>query len=442
MIKSCQFMIFGATGDLTYLKLMPAIYGLYKEGELCNAFQLVCIGRKELNLDQYLESLDAQYTNQLEFETFKSHIVYKQMDFSDKESYESLQEYLGAKNWIFYLATAPRYFETITTYLNDYGYLKEIIGFRRIVFEKPFGVNFHDAKSINKHISKFLEESQIFRIDHYLGKEMIQNILLTRAYNSFFELLWHHDAIDYFEIVISEKNGVKNRGGYYDQSGAMKDMVQNHMFQVVSLLAMDLPETLIPESIQEEKAKVLKKIEVTDNIVLGQYSGYLNEKGIDEKSKTETFVALEVKVHTKRWKDVSFYLKTGKALAEKYAHIVVHFKKNHTLAKDNILVIQVQPEEGIMLRVNSKEPGVSNTVTPVMMDYCHSCLKYGDEPSAYGRLLLDIILGDKSLFASWSEIESSWLAIDKLQKPELVIYDKNKSWDSHIVLEKGWWQRD
>lgn len=435
-------MIFGATGDLTYLKLLPAIFGLFKEGELCKKFELICIGRKGLDLDGYLDGLDDEYSKQLEFNEFKSHMTYKEMDFTNKESYESLEAFIDGKNWIFYLATAPRFFEMITSYLNDFEYLKERVGFRRIVFEKPFGVDFTDAKKINKHISKVLKESQIFRIDHYLGKEMIQNILLTRAYNSFFELLWHHEAIDYFEIVISEESGVKNRGGYYDQSGAMKDMVQNHMFQIVSLLAMDLPEMLIPEAIQEEKSKVLRKIEVTDNMVLGQYKGYLDEKGIKENSETETFVSMELKVHTRRWKDVSFYLKTGKALHEKYAHIVVHFKKNHSLAKDNILVIQVQPEEGIMLRVNSKEPGVSNNVTPVMMDYCHSCLKYGDEPSAYGRLLLDIVLGDKSLFASWEEIESSWHAIEKMKKPELIVYDKNEKWDDHIVLKKGWWQRD
>jgi glucose-6-phosphate 1-dehydrogenase len=436
-------MIFGATGDLTYLKLLPAIYSLFKEGELCSSFQLVCVGRKELTLDEYLELLDDEIKKQLSFASFKTHIVYHQMDFTDQDAYQSLSDYLESSNWVFYLATAPKFFETITSYLNGYGYLKETIGFRRIVFEKPFGVNFIDAKKINKHISKILDEKQIFRIDHYLGKEMVQNILLTRTYNSFIEMLWHKDAIDYFEIVISEKTGVKDRGNYYDGSGALKDMVQNHMFQMLALLAMDLPDVLIPEAVQLEKTKVLKHIHVTDNILLGQYDGYLNEQGIKSNSRTETFAALEMHVDTKRWKGVPFYLKTGKALEEKYAHIVVHFKKMNQV-NENILIIQVQPEEGIKLRLNSKKPGISNEIDTVTMDYCHSCLKYGDEPSAYGRLLLDITMGDKSLFASWEEIESSWHVIDKIEKmkTELKIYEKHSPWDKQVVVKKGWWKDD
>lgn len=442
MTKSCQFMIFGATGDLTYLKLIPAIFSLYKQGELCPEFKLVCIGRKELDVDAYVLPIDEAVTKQLQFSEFKNHIQYIKMDFTDKEAYCVLKEHMMAGNWIFYLATAPQFFEIISGHLHDHYFLDEHNGFRRIIFEKPFGVDFHDAKKINKHITKILKEDQVYRIDHYLGKEMIQNILLTRAYNSFLEMLWHKDAIDYIEVVVSESATVKTRAGYYDHSGALKDMVQNHMFQMVALLGMDLPEVLIPEKIQVEKNKVLKQIKVTDQLVFGQYKGYLEEIGVAENSQTETFVAMAVEIQSKRWKGMPIYLKTGKALKDKYAQIVVHFKNMH-YAKENVFVIKIQPEEGIQFKMNSKKPGVSNEMDTVTLDYCHSCLKYGDEPSAYGRLLLDMILGDKSLFASWEEIEASWSIIHSIKKPKaLVYYDKHTEWDEKVVLEKGWWRGD
>lgn len=441
MTKSCNFMIFGATGDLTYLKLIPAIYGLFKEGQLCDTFKLVCIGRRELSLNTYLEPLDSTIRNQLEFFEFKKHIIYRKVDFTVEDNYLDLDYKFG--NWIYYLATAPRFFEDITSHLKTNHFLEEVNGFRRIVFEKPFGENFSDAKHINKHISKLLNEDQIFRIDHYLGKEMIQNILYTRVYNSFFEMLWHKDAIEKVEVVISEAIGVKNRGGYYDNSGALKDMVQNHMFQIVALIGMDLPEILIPEAIRNEKAKVLKNINLTDDLVLGQYIGYRGEKDIAPNSNTETFVAMKLLIDNKRWKGVPFYIKTGKSLIAKHAHVVVHFKKNKGSA-DNVLMIEIQPKEGIYLQVNSKAPGISNDIKTVKMDYCHSCLKYGDEPSAYGRLLLDIIIGDKSLFASWEEIEISWSIIDKIDKDkiELISYHPQTNWDKAILLREGWWRYD
>jgi glucose-6-phosphate 1-dehydrogenase len=439
-------MIFGSTGDLTYHKLIPALLDLYKARELCETFRLVCIGRRGISREEYLSALPDKVIRDIEFINFKKHIVYHQMDFSGKDIYESLKVYDMSQNWIFYLATAPKFFRIITEHLHDFGYLDESGGYKRIVFEKPFGVNFTDAKDINRSISKIVGEGQVYRIDHYLGKEMVQNILLTRVYNSFIEMLWNKAAIENIEIVISESVGVKDRGAYYDQSGALKDMVQNHMFQIVALLAMDLPDVLIPETIRDEKTKILKKIHLTDDIVLGQYDGYQDEKNVDRNSNTETFVAMKLYVHNKRWHGVPFYLKTGKALKEKYAHIVIRFKANKGQTEDNLLVIQVQPEEGIFLQMNSKKPGISNDVTTVTMDYCHSCLKYGSEPDAYGRLLLDVMLGDKSLFASWSEIESSWVIIDQVETMKanstLKIYERNSEWDQQLLLEKGWWKHD
>lgn len=446
MTNKCNMMIFGATGDLTYQKLLPAIFDLYKENELCEHFKLICVGRRHYDLNAYLNHLDDKYKSQLSFQNFKQHIVYHQLDFTDQEAFKSLKVYDFNKNWIFYLATAPKYFSPLTETLKNHALLDESHGFKRIVFEKPFGVNFQDAKTINKHIGHLLEESQIYRIDHYLGKEMIQNILLTRAYNNFIEMLWHKDAIESFEVVISEAEGVKNRGAYYDQSGALKDMVQNHMFQIVALLAMDLPEVLIPETIREKKTAMLKKLVVTDENVFGQYEGYREEKAVPVESTTETFVAMKLFVDHKRWKGVPFYIKTGKALSEKHAHVVVRFKQNKGNVADNILMIEIQPEEGIYLQMNSKRPGISNEVTRVTMDYCHSCLKYGSEPSAYGRLLLDVMVGDKSLFASWAEIETSWQIIDQVEKiknqQNLVYYEKGSKWDQHVLLEKGWWVDD
>lgn len=446
MVKNCHMMIFGSTGDLTYQKLLPAIFDLYKANELCDQFQLVCIGRRAYTLEEYLASLDASIQKQIEFHDFKKHIIYHQMDFTNSKTYETLKQFGMDNNWVFYLATAPRFFQLIAEFLHDSHFLDQTTGFKRIVFEKPFGENFQDAKKINEAISRILNEDQIYRIDHYLGKEMIQNILLTRMYNNVIEMLWHKDAIESIEVVISEKDGVKNRGGYYDQSGALKDMVQNHIFQIVALLAMDLPESLDPASIRNEKNKILKKIKLTEDYAFGQYKGYLQEKGIPETSKTETFVALKLHVDSDRWEEVPFYIKTGKSLAIKHAHVVVRFKENKGHVNENVLMIEIQPEEGIYLQMNSKMPGISTEVTRVTMNYCHSCLKYGAEPSAYSRLLLDTMIGDKSLFASWEEIETSWEIIDQVEKikqnQDLIIYDPGTMWDRNILVEKGWWLDD
>jgi glucose-6-phosphate 1-dehydrogenase len=445
-MKRCHLMIFGATGDLTYQKLIPGIFQLYKDGELCEDFQMVCIGRKDIDLEGYLQVVSKDLKQQLEFHNFKKHLEYHKMDFTDESSYKTLEKYDFNKAWIFYLATAPSFFTSIVYNLNNCNYLKDYEGYKRIVFEKPFGVNFQDAKDINTHICEILDEKQIYRIDHYLGKEMIQNILLTRAYNKIIEMLWHKDAIDYIEIAISEKEGVKNRGGYYDHAGALKDMVQNHILQIVALLAMKLPDKLQPDKIREEKTKILKSIRLTDDLVFGQYDNYLKEKDVSIGSKTETFVAAKLLIDDERWTGVPFYIKTGKALKQKFAHMVIHFKENEKPASENVLIIKIQPEEGIYLQMNTKEPGISNQVTKISLDYCHSCLKYAPVPSAYSRLLLDIMSGDKSLFSSWEEIEASWKVIDAMDKirlkHDLMIYEENSTFDANILLEKGWWDYD
>lgn len=446
MVKNCHMMIFGSTGDLTYQKLLPAIFDLYKSKDLCDRFQLVCIGRRAFTIDEYLEPLADQYKKQIEFQNFKKHIVYFQMDFTDPNAYSALEQFDFRNHWVFYLATAPRFFRLITESLHENKYLEQENAFKRIVFEKPFGENFEDAKTINQAIRSILDEDQIYRIDHYLGKEMIQNILLTRMYNNVIEMLWHKEAIESIEIVISEKDGVKNRGNYYDHSGALKDMVQNHIFQIVALIAMELPENLTPGEIRIEKNRILKKIQLTTDNVFGQYEGYHQEKDIPENSKTETFVAMKLLVDSKRWENVPFYIKTGKALGIKHAHVVVRFKKNKGNVNENVLMIEIQPEEGIYLQMNSKMPGISTEVTKVTMNYCHSCLKYGAEPSAYSRLLLDTMIGDKSLFASWEEIETSWEIVDQAEKikekQDLVIYEPHTMWDQYILVEKGWWIDD
>ena len=445
-MKACHLMIFGATGDLTYQKLLPAIFQLYKDRQVCDNFQLVCIGRKDMDLEAYLKPISQDLKKQLEFESFKNHLVYHQMDFIDEGAYKSLDKYDFSKAWVFYLATAPSFFTKIVHTLDTYNYLKDCEGYKRIVFEKPFGVNFQDAKAINESICEVLQEKQVYRIDHYLGKEMIENILLTRTYNKMLEILWRKDAIDYIEISISEKDGVKNRGGYYDHAGALKDMVQNHILQIVALLAMELPDQLEPDKIRKEKTKILKKIYLKEPPVFGQYRGYLEEKNVSKTSNTETFVAAKFFIDDDRWTDIPFYIKTGKGLEEKFAHVVIHFKENEKPAFENVLIIKIQPEEGIYLQMNTKKPGISNEITKVSLDYCHSCLKYVDSPSAYSRLLLDIMSGDKSLFSSWEEIEASWNIIDTMDqnrlKLDLKIYEKNTNFDKHILLEKGWWAYD
>ena len=422
------FTIFGATGDLTTKKLIPALYRLYEEEQLPTPYTIVCIGRRPYESSVFVEEIRSKIEGDYpQWPEFSKNIHYYSMDFSEDSEFEGFENYIrtfdgphfGDK--IYYLATAPHYFPIIAKALI----LNKLIirGDMRskIVFEKPFGEDLESAMSYNRLLLESIEESQVYRIDHYLGKEMLQNILTVRFANRIFESIWDHENIESVKIVALESESVKQRGGYYDRSGALKDMVQNHLFQTLALIAMDSPMGLNDTLIKNEKVKVLEKIQVSDEVIFGQYDGYLNEKDIPADSKTETFVALKVFVNSQRWKKTPFYLITGKKMDQKVAEIEVTFKDANCFfekgqPEKNTLKIEIYPREGIILQFNGKAPGLHAYTMPMQLDYCHMCNVVGNSAEAYEKLILDVIHDDASLFTRWDEIENAWRTIDEISR--------------------------
>lgn len=422
------FTIFGATGDLTTKKLIPALYNLYIDDQLPKAFTILGIGRRAYDDDLFLEEIESGVTvDQLpDWEAFKGHIKYYQMDFSTVRAFVEFSNVLRtcmthpSMEKIFYLATAPRFFPIIAEGLIHNHILVKGDIRSKIVFEKPFGEDLSSAKSYNKMLLERIDESQIYRIDHYLGKEMLQNVLMVRFANKLFEHVWDHQSVDHVKIIAYEKETVKQRGGYYDQSGALKDMVQNHLFQTLALVGMDPPLGLNDDLIKDEKVKVLKRIEVSDEVFFGQYEGYRQEKDIPKDSQTETFVALKLYINTNRWHQTPFYLLTGKKMDEKKFRIIITFKDSKFFfekgqPKKNELVIEVFPREGIEIQFNGKAPGLQAYAMPMKLDYCHLCNTLGNTPEAYEKLISDVIHDDASLFTRWDEIEAAWEVIDGLE---------------------------
>jgi glucose-6-phosphate 1-dehydrogenase len=464
------FTIFGGTGNLSYYKLMPAFYQLHQEGRFKKRMAIVAIGRREKTTKDYIEEVEVAikqksktYTKE-SFDDFKDHIYYYEMDFADDEHYPAFEKYMSeldtaieaCGNRVFYLATLPNFFPTISKQLKTYGLL-ETRGYRRAVFEKPFGYDYTSAKKINEGISEVFGESNIYRIDHYLGKEMIQNIHMIRLSNQIFKGVWNKHSIDNVQITVKEDMGVGDRGGYYDQSGALRDMIQNHLIQILALVAMEPPADLDTESIRQEKVKVLKHIAINkEEVIFGQYRGYTEEEKVPSDSLTETFVGLKAHVNTERFQGVPFYLRTGKYLDTREAEVIVEFKNDSVYKnleasmESNLLVIKIQPEEGIYFRINTKQPRSENRLMPVSMDYCQSCNIVYKSPEAYERLLLDITLGDRTLFTSWEEIEHAWRIVDKLmagienKRDYIFTYEPKTDGPSevHELLEKEgrvWW---
>lgn len=449
------FTIFGATGDLTTKKLIPALYRLYEEEQLPEPFTIVCVGRREYDTQMFVDEVRSKMDGQFpHWDIFSKSVKYFAMDFSIQESFETFQQYVDAMNLpafndrIYYLATAPHYFPIIAKALITYKMVTRGDMRSKIVFEKPFGEDLETAKTYNRLLLESIEESQVYRIDHYLGKEMLQNILTIRFANKIFENLWNHENIESVKIVALESESVKQRGGYYDRSGALKDMVQNHLFQTLALVAMDSPMGLNDTLIKNEKVKVLESLQISDEVIFGQYKGYLEEKGIPADSKTETFVALKAFINSSRWRNTPFYLMTGKKMSEKIAEIVVTFKDADCFfekgrPEKNILKIEIFPREGIILQFNGKAPGLQAYTMPMKLDYCHMCNIVGNSAEAYEKLILDVIHDDASLFTRWDEIESSWKIIDGISRlkkhEELYVYDSQQS-IMNIVEEK--WNLD
>lgn len=418
--------VFGATGNLMYKKLLPAFAALQSKGLMPEDTKILCIGRQNHTLESYLTVAKGQIKEKIDWDKFIPILDYFQMDFDQADSYVRLHDYMngnGRTERLFYLAVAPDLFPLIAKGISESHLIEKNDTTGRIVFEKPFGEDLKSAKSINALLWKYFDESQIYRVDHYLGKEMIQNILVMRFANRLFENSWNNQSIERVSIIAKETEGVMNRGNYYDHVGALKDMVQSHLMQMAALIAMEVPESFDVDGIRAEKVKVLKHVRIEPgDILTGQYEGYLDEKNIRPNSDTETFVFLRAFIDTPRWKGVPFVFFTGKKLDEKRSEIILDFKANsqqdnlwpsQTITK-NQLVIRVAPGEGVTFRMNTKQHGLSNRILPMEMDYCHDCEYIGNKPEAYERLILDLIHGNSTLFTRWDEIETSWKNIDAI----------------------------
>lgn len=450
------FTLFGATGDLTTKKLIPALYRLYEEEALPENFVVTCVGRRPYTTEAFVAHLKSKMKGTFDkWDAFESHLFYHAMDMEDADAYEGLKHHMASfsswkhANRIFYLATAPHYFPIVAKSLVRCGLLSKGEMREKIVFEKPFGADLETAKAYNKMLQEEISESQIYRIDHYLGKEMLQNILTVRFANRIFENIWSSEHIDYIKIYALEEEGVKERGGYYDGAGALKDMIQNHLFQTLALVAMDAPNGLNDEWIKDSKVDVMSRLKIDKAIVRGQYKGYLDEKGIPENSQTETFVGLKAYVETERWEGMPFYLVTGKRMEKKQAGVEIVFKGTDCFFEKgqierNRLTIEIYPREGLVLQFNGKAPGLQDFIMPMKLDYCHNCHIMGNSPEAYEKLLLDCLNDDRALFTRWDEVEYAWEVVesmgDLMEKAPLVIYENgkeilervNESWEELI----------
>ena len=430
-----SFIIFGGTGDLARNKLVPALFNLFKSNKIKN-LGILSVGRRYKNKGELIENYGKKIgnSNKEKWEKFTKKIRYFKGDLNKEESYEKLkksiekiEEELGlSKNRIFYLSTLPHLFGEISKKIDKHG-LTSNEGWNRIAFEKPFGNNLRGARRINKEIRKIFSESQIYRIDHYLGKELVQNISILRFTNVIDPLL-HRNYIDNVQIVVSEDFGVKDRGEFYDKYGALKDVVQNHLMQLLALTAMEMPIGLEADHIRNEKASLLDKVSI-DKTLLGQYEGYKKEEGVNKNSKTETLAALRLFINKDEWEGVPFYLITGKNLKEKFASIHFEFQESpypnkKIKIRPNSFVINIQPDTGIFLKMNVKVPEKDKT-EEVRLNFCHHCM-YPNTPRAYENLFLEILKGNQTSFVRFDEIEKSWKLIEEIDKPKPETYKKGQ----------------
>jgi glucose-6-phosphate 1-dehydrogenase len=416
--------IFGATGNLMYKKLMPALVRLVYSEKLSKNVKIRCVGRKVMTNQEYKRLLyEKSESKKGELKRLFRQLSYHAVDFADPSTYKQLAP--ETKGGIYYLAVPPGLFPVIAKSLSLSGLVEKGNGDHRVVFEKPFGEGLESAKQINKELSKYLAEKQIYRIDHYLGKDMIQNVLVLRFTNGFFEHMWNKNFIERVTIVAKESETVMDRGNYYDGIGALKDMVQSHLMQLAALVAMEAPKEYKPDFIRQAKVKVLQQIKIDpSNVVWGQYKGYLKETHIPIDSITETFVFLKAEIDNPRWEGVPFYFMTGKALNEKQSEVRIQFKDSSNGAmfwpksklQKNVLVIRIAPTEGMTLNFNLKALGLSQVIQKEFMDYCHDCEPLGDNPEAYEKLILDIFMGNPTLFTSWQEVEAAWSIIHELRE--------------------------
>jgi len=449
-VHPTTLVIFGSTGDLAQRKLLPAIYNLAHEGALPEGFNLIGVSRSEMSDDDYrtmaresIEEHSRRPPDPQVLEKLLERVRYVSGTFDDDSVFERLKQELGsfdeeagiAFNRIFYLSTAPNFFALIVKKLGDRELHKHPDADVRVVIEKPFGTRLAEALDLNRELLSVLHESQIFRIDHYLGKETVQNMLAFRFANGLFEPIWNRNFIDYVQITAAEDLGIGRRAGYYDESGALRDLVQNHMLQLLSLLCMEPPVTFEADEVRDEKVKVLHAVEPPprDAVVRARYTagmaegkeavGYLEEEGVPDESMTETYVALRLEVDNWRWAGVPIYLRTGKRLARKVTEIAVTLKPVPHLAfqaegsvgvQPNQIILAVQPNEGVSISLGAKIPGTRMRIRPVNMEFLYGTSFLSQSPEAYERLILDAMRGDATLFTRDDEVEAQWRIIDPI----------------------------
>jgi len=455
-------VVFGASGDLTSRKLLPAVHALYCQGLLPDKAAVVGYARSEMNDGEFREHLwkaardalrcDGKEADEAAWRTFAERLFYVRGGYDDAEGFRSLGKRLEAlagqrsiaPNRLFYLATPPSAFAPVVEQLRAAGLAhkgEKADSWTRIVVEKPFGRDLETCRELNRQVRRAFGEDQIFRIDHYLGKETVQNILVFRFANSLFEPVWNQKYVDHVQITVAESDGIARRGGYYDHAGAIRDIVQNHMMHLLCLVAMEPPIALEAEAVRNEKVKVLRALRpvppgcVAANVVRGQYAagridgddvpGYRQEENVAPDSRTETYVALKAMVDNWRWAGVPFYLRTGKRLPRRCTEISIHFNPVPKVLFNappaaplppNVLTLRVQPDEGIAVEFQVKQPGLGTRIRPFQMDFSYAESFGAEPPEAYQRLLLDAALGDATLFTRADEVEAAWQFITPILK--------------------------
>lgn len=434
------FIIFGITGDLAKRKLIPALFKLVKHKKL-KRFALIGTARSNTNIKAIFSSAKQyiHYDNKNDLKTWKGlqkRSYYLPLDFYNKEDYSKLslhleqieKEHKLIGNRVFYLATLPQHFDVITHNLQQQKLAQQTKQhWTKVIYEKPFQDDYISARKLNKCINRLFSEKQVYRIDHYLGKELVKDIAFIRFTNRILEPLWNNSHIDSVQIILDEDFGIENRAAFYDHYGAVRDVVQNHVLQLLALTTMEAPKQLSAEFIRNEKVKILRKTKIKD-FMLGQYAGYTNEIGIKKSSKTETFAALKMEINTPRWKGIPIFVRTGKFLAKKETSIHIKFKEvDCLLAKNcpsdtNYFTIRIQPNDSFILELHAKVAGKKDQIMPVKLEFCKKCRFGPDTPEAYETLLEDVIKGDQSAFVRNDEIEAAWKVVDIVQKKKKKVY--------------------